>query len=205
MTDANVPPFREGEPSSSLLVRVRAHDQAAWDRLVHLYTPLVCHWCQRAGLQSSDVQDVGQEVFKAVWRTIQTFRRHHPGDSFRGWLRTITRSKIADFYRRQQVQVAAPGGSDALTLAYEVPAPPREDSEAETDQAEASLIYQRAVELIRTSFAEKTWLAFQAYVLEGQTPAEVAAMLEISIAAVYTAKSRVLKRLHDEFAELLDP
>jgi RNA polymerase sigma-70 factor (ECF subfamily) len=186
-------------------VRVRAHDKAAWDRLVHLYTPLVCHWCQRAGLQPADVQDVGQEVFKAVWRTIQTFRRDHPGDSFRGWLRTITRSKIADFYRRQHAQAAAVGGSEALTQAYEVPQPRWDDSDGEPDQAEASLLYQRAVELIRAAFSEKTWLAFQAYVLEGRPPAEVAAALEMSVAAVYTAKSRVLKRLHDEFAEILDP
>lgn len=185
-------------------MRVRARDQTAWDRLVHLYTPLVCHWCQRAGLQSADVQDVGQEVFKAVWRTIQTFRRDHPGDSFRGWLRTITRSKVADFYRRQHAQAAAFGGSDIRTQAYEMPAP-WDESDAAADQAETSLLYQRAVQLIRTVFAEKTWLAFQAYVLEGQTPAEVAAKLQIRVAAVYTAKSRVLKRLHDEFADLLDP
>jgi RNA polymerase sigma-70 factor (ECF subfamily) len=188
-----------------LLARVRAREQSAWDRLVHLYTPLVCHWCQRAGLQPADVQDVGQEVFKAVWRSIETFRRDRPSDSFRGWLRTITRSKIADFYRHQQAQAVAAGGSDAMTRAYEVPAPGWDESDTETDHAETSWLYQRAVELIRAVFTEKTWLAFQAYVLEGQTPAEVAARLEISVASVYTAKSRVLKRLHDEFDELLDP
>jgi RNA polymerase sigma-70 factor (ECF subfamily) len=188
-----------------LLVRVQARDRAAWDRLVHLYTPLVCHWCQRADLQPADVQDVGQEVFKAVWRTIQDFRRDQPSDTFRGWLRTITRNKIVDFHRRQRAQAAAAGGSDALTLAYKVPDPQWNDADEETDHAEASLLYQRAMELIRTTFTEKTWLAFQEYVLEGQAPAEVAAMLEMNVGAVYSAKSRVLKRLHDEFAELLDP
>jgi RNA polymerase sigma-70 factor (ECF subfamily) len=205
VTDSNVPPNREGEPSSSLLMRVQAYDQAAWDRLVHLYTPLVCHWCQRANLQPADVQDVGQEVFKAVWRTIHTFRRDHPGDTFRGWLRTITRNKVVDFYRRQRAQVAAPGGGEILTIAYDVPVSQWDDGDTETDHAEASLVYQRAMELIRTTFTEKTWLAFQAYVLEGQKPAEVAKMLEMNVSAVYSAKSRVLKRWHDEFAELLDP
>jgi hypothetical protein len=33
----------------------------------------------------------------------------------------------------------------------------------------------------------------------------VAAMLEMNVGAVDSAKSLVLKRLHDEFAELLDP
>ncbi|HZV04311.1 MAG TPA: sigma-70 family RNA polymerase sigma factor [Gemmataceae bacterium] len=205
MTDSNVPPNREGEPSSSLLVRVQARDQAAWYRLVHLYTPLVCHWCQRTGLQPADVEDVGQEVFKAVWRTIQGFRRNQASDTFRGWLRTITRSKIVDFYRRQRAQAAAAGGSDALTLVCEVPDPQWKDTDEEADQAEASLLYQRAMELIRTTVSEKTWLAFQAYVLEGQDPAEVAATLDMNVGAVYSAKSRVLKRLHDEFEDLLDP
>jgi RNA polymerase sigma-70 factor (ECF subfamily) len=140
-----------------------------------------------------------------VWRNVQTFHRDQPSDTFRGWLRTITRNKIADFSRRQRAQAAAQRGDDDLTLAYEVPAPEWNDSDEETDHAEASLLYQRAVELIRTTFTEKTWLAFQAYVLEGQSPVEVAARLEMNVGAVYSAKSRVLRRLHDEFAELLDP
>jgi hypothetical protein len=36
------------QPSSatprSLLERVRTNDSAAWERLVHLYTPLLLHW-----------------------------------------------------------------------------------------------------------------------------------------------------------------
>jgi len=32
--------------SRSLLVRLNEHEEAAWDRLVELYTPLVCHWCR---------------------------------------------------------------------------------------------------------------------------------------------------------------
>ena len=204
MTDPNVPPSRDSELSSSLLVRVRAREPMAWERLVHLYTPLVCRWCQEKRLQPADVQDVGQEVFQAVWRSIETFRRERPTDTFRGWLRAITHNKIVDFYRRRQAAETPVGGSDALTLAQEVVDSAPVDPDAEADNAEVSLLYRRAVGLIRAEFQEKTWLAFQALAVEDRSPREVAAELGMSVGAVYSAKSRVLKRLHDEFADLLD-
>ena len=36
-----------GSTSRSLLIRARANDAEAWDRLVALYAPLVMHWCRR--------------------------------------------------------------------------------------------------------------------------------------------------------------
>jgi len=187
-------------------MRVKAQETAAWERLVHLYTPLVYHWCHRcAGLQEADARDVGQEVFETVWRNIHTFRREHPTDSFRAWLRVLTRHKIADFYRRREPETMAFDGSDALTRAQ--PAPPVElpEPDAETDGAESTLIYHRAIALIQAEFEEKTWRAFEAVVLRGQKPAEAAEALRMSAGAVYTAKSRVLKRLREEFADLIEP
>ena len=204
MTDPSVPPYRHGDPSSSLLVRVRAREKAAWDRLVHLYTPLVFSWCRKEGLYEADALDVGQEVFTAVWRNIQTFRRDQPHDSFRGWLRVITRNKISD--QRRKWGQEAPGGSEALTIAQRVPEAESSDadSERERDRAEASLIYHRAVALIQKEFEPTTWLAFEAVVLNGQTAAETAEKLAVSKNVVYLAKSRVLKRLREEFEGLIE-
>ncbi|MDA1232942.1 MAG: sigma factor [Planctomycetota bacterium] len=72
--------------SLSLLARVRAQEESAWDRLVHIYTPLVRRWCRKWSLQPDDVADISQEVFSGVARGIDGFRRDNPGDSFRGWL-----------------------------------------------------------------------------------------------------------------------
>jgi RNA polymerase sigma-70 factor (ECF subfamily) len=80
---------------------VLADDPNAWRRLARLYRPGVYAWCRRAGLQSADATDVGQEVFLAVVKGIATFRRDRPGDSFRGWLFGIARHKIKDHWRRQ--------------------------------------------------------------------------------------------------------
>jgi RNA polymerase sigma-70 factor (ECF subfamily) len=180
-----------------LLVRVRSQDQAAWQRLVSLYTPLVYRWCRAAGLQAADAADVGQEVFRAVARKIGDFRRDRPGDSFRAWLRVITRNKITDHHRR--LPVDALGDSAAQTLVQQVPDTP---PDPEADAEEASLLYNRAVELIRTEFEERTWRAFWQTAIDGAAAAEVAAGLGMTANAVYLARARVLRRLREEFADL---
>jgi RNA polymerase sigma-70 factor, ECF subfamily len=204
VTDKIVPPNRDDELSSSLLVRVKAQEKAAWDRLVHLYTPLVYSWCCRMRLQEADALDVGQEVFETVWRKIRHFRRERPEDSFRGWLRVITRNKILDHHRRQQVETEARGGSDALARTLQMPAPELPDPDPDEDRSEATLIYHRAAALIQAECEEKTWLAFEAVVMRGQKPAEVAKAFEMSLNAVYLAKGHVLKRLRQEFEDLME-
>jgi RNA polymerase sigma-70 factor (ECF subfamily) len=64
--------------SLSLLDRVKADDQQAWQRLVGLYTPLVCHWCARWQVSGADADDVVQEVFVAVAAGIERFQRPGP-------------------------------------------------------------------------------------------------------------------------------
>ena len=204
MTDANVPPNRGGEPPSSLLVRVKAQEREAWYRRVQLYTPLVYCWCRRAGLQAADAGDVGQEVFKAIWRKIHDFHRRGPEDTFRGWLRVIARHKIADFHRCRGNEVAGQADSDGLTLVERAPASELLETDPDTESAEATLLYHQAIALIRNEFEEKTWLAFRTVVMDGRTPAEAACALGMTINAVHLAKSRVLKRLRQEFEDLIE-
>jgi RNA polymerase sigma-70 factor (ECF subfamily) len=86
-----------GEPGStslSLLAGLRARDAEAWQRLVYLYGPLVERWCRRRGLQPRNCEDVVQQVFLTVAAKVSEFRREQKGDTFRGWLWTITRHKI---------------------------------------------------------------------------------------------------------------
>src|SRR5438309_6313042 len=99
--------------SRTLLERVKADDAAAWDRLVGLYAPLVYRWCRRYDLPEQEVADVFQDVFQAVASHIAGFRRERPGDTFRGWLRTITRNKVHDHLRKLRREPAGAGGTEA--------------------------------------------------------------------------------------------
>jgi RNA polymerase sigma-70 factor, ECF subfamily len=185
-------------------VRVQINDPAAWERLVSLYSPLVYRWCRQAGLQSADAADVGQEVFRAVARKIVDFRRERLGDTFRGWLRTITRNKVRDRLRQQRVGETGAGGAEAQRQLLQLPF---EEGQAEgeaADAQEATLLYRRAVELLRQEFEERTWQAFWRVAVGDEAPADVAAALGMTVNAVYLAKSRVLRRLREEFADLVE-
>jgi RNA polymerase sigma-70 factor (ECF subfamily) len=189
--------------SLTLLQRVQARQPAAWERLVDLYAPLVLHWCRRGGLNDDDAADVFQEVFRSVSEHIGGFRRDRAGDSFRGWLRTITRSKVLDHYRRRQRQPTAAGGSDMQRQLLEVPDPiPDEADATETDLLTRQL--HRALETIRADFEERTWTAFKLVQLDNREPRDVAAELGMTPAAVRKARYRVLERLREELGDLLD-
>jgi RNA polymerase sigma-70 factor, ECF subfamily len=189
--------------SATLLERARARDQSAWQRLVDLYEPLILHWCRQARLEPADAADIKQEVFLAVSGHIAAFRRSEAGDTFRGWLRTITRNKIRDHLRRALPNHAQTGGSDAYGELLNLhSAEPPDGSEVESPD-EVGVLYRRALELIVTDFEEVTWKAFWRVVVEGQPPAGVAHDLAMSRNAVYLAKARVLQRLREEFKDLI--
>ena len=187
-----------------MLERAQADDEAAWDTLVALYTPLVFQWCRWWGLQHEDAADVLQEVFQAVATHITDFRKRQPGDTFRGWLRTITRNKVHDHFRRSGRQPEGAGGTDAQRRLAQIPAPqPPEDDNAFEQKTERAL-FHRALELVRGEFEERTWQAFWRTAVEERAPNDVAAELAMTPGAVRVAKSRVLQRLRAELGDLLD-
>jgi len=190
--------------SRSLLERVKADEATAWDRLVALYAPLVFHWCRQWDLQDQDTADVFQEVFLSVALHIAEFRKERKGDTFRGWLRTITRNKVFDHFRKHGREPGGVGGSEAQQRMTHLPAPlvPEEASVAE-QKVELGLFY-RGLDLIRADFEERTWLAFWRTVVEGRVPKDVGAELGMSPGAVRVAKSRVLQRLREELGDLMD-
>ncbi len=187
--------------SPSLLGRALANEPAAWKRLVGLYAPLVWHWCRSCGLQEQDQADVFQDVFQAVSRSLDQFQQSTQG-TFRGWLRTITRHKVADLFRRRQHEPPGAGGSDAQRRLNQLPGPDLfgEDSQAE-QVAEQSLIH-RALDMIRAEFTERTWQAFWRTTVDELAAVDVAQDLEMSAGAVRVAKCRVLQRLREVLGDL---
>jgi RNA polymerase sigma-70 factor (ECF subfamily) len=188
--------------SSSLLQRFQAREEDAWERVVRVYGPTVYGWCRHRGLSQQDAEDVGQKVWMAVYRTIAGFRRQKPGDSFRGWLYTITHSKICDFQKRLSPP-APPGGTPAWKELMQPPDQESRKSDPPQPSPKVQDLFRRALELIREEFAEGTWKAFLLVVVEERRPADVAAELGKSLGAIYVAKSKVLQRLRAEFGDLI--
>lgn len=190
--------------SRSLLVRLREDDSQAWDRLVRLYTPLVYHWCRKLDLPEQEMPDVFQEVFQAVARKINDFRNDRPGDTFRGWLRTITRSKVLDHYRRKTRQPIAAGGTDANLQFAQLASPDLDDDDAPAEQKAQSQLYHRALQLIQEDFEPRTWQAFWKVVVDGKSTRDAADELDMKPGTVRVAKSRVLQRLRQELGDVIE-
>jgi RNA polymerase sigma-70 factor (ECF subfamily) len=196
-----------GEPESlqtSLLIRLRTSDHEAWRRLDHLYGSVVLGWCRGAGLRPEDAADVRQEVFRAVATHVAEFRRERPGDSFRGWLWRITQNKVRDHWRRRRNEEPAAGGTAHLQQLQEVAAEPSADASGHAGPQETATVFRRALELIQAEFEPRTWRAFWGLAIDGRSAAEVAEELSMSPGAVYVAKSRVLRRFREEFADLIN-
>jgi RNA polymerase sigma-70 factor (ECF subfamily) len=193
-----------GSTSRSLLSRLKTDDAAAWNRLVVLYAPLVHHWCRQFGLPTREAADVLQDVFQSVAVNLNRFHRDAPGDSFRGWLRTITRSKVMDHFRRRSGQPEAAGGTEALQRLgqFPAPAPAEEGDEALTDQAPVRALFETALGLIRPEFEDRTWQAFWRTAVDDQPAPDVGKELGMSAGAVRVAKCRVLQRLREELGEM---
>src|SRR5439155_1712449 len=103
------------ETSVSLLEHLRAHpDGPAWERLVDLYAPLLRAWLSRHGVQSSDADDLMQNVLAVVVRKLPEFEHNRRPGAFRAWLRGILVHRLRDFWRRRDYRPDAAGGSDFL-------------------------------------------------------------------------------------------
>lgn len=182
--------------SVTLLQRVREHhDQAAWGRFVELYAPLILRWARRAGLSENDAADLVQEVLVVLLRELPSFDYDSARGRFRGWLKTVTINKCREQQRKRHPET----GVDAAEPWAASP-----DLERFWEDEYRQHLVARALEIMKSDFEPKTWEACYLHVVSDKSAAEVGALLEMSEAAVYVAKSRVLRRLRQELNELLD-
>ncbi len=178
---------------ASLLQRLRLPEPPAadWERFVRLYTPLLHAWAVRAGLQEADAADLVQDVLVHLMRKLPGFE-YDPARGFRGWLHTVMLNKWRETMRRKAPVIA--------TVA-EPAAPPEEPFE---EAEHRKYLLGRALHLMKTDFQENTWRVFWMTAVEGVAVPEAAARLKVSVKAVYLARARVLRRLREELAGLLD-
>ncbi len=167
------------------------------------FAPIVYRWCRRSGISESDAPDVMQDVFATVARGIADFKRQKERGSFRAWLATITRSRVRDFLRKHARHQPPAGGTAALERLRSIADENHDeiDSTICTDKIESPLA-QRTMELVRAEFESTTWQAFWMTTIDNLAPAVVAQRLGLSLASVYQARTRVLRKLRQRISEL---
>jgi RNA polymerase sigma-70 factor (ECF subfamily) len=207
MSDAVGDLMRDGEPdsestASELLNAAKRRDAAAWQELLDRHAWLVFQWCRNAGLCANDGADILQSVMTDVAVYLPDFQKDGRKASFRRWLRTITRRKLADFHRAGARQPHGEGGSAAQERMLAAPGAPESSDSVRSGLGPLRERFWNLVERMEDEFEERTWQAFWLTMVENQTSIEAGASLDMTPNAVRLAKWRVLRRLREEAAAL---
>jgi RNA polymerase sigma factor (sigma-70 family) len=100
-----------------LIERCLSGEETAWEDLVKVHTGRVYSICYRFTGSGHDAQDLTQEVFLRVFRSLKTFRAGE--GSFNVWLGRLTRNLLIDHYRRTKLDRASDSIEDALPMLEE--------------------------------------------------------------------------------------
>lgn len=181
---------------ASLLVRIRDHaDRDAWARFVDIYGPLIYGFVRKKGLQDADAVDLMQDVLRSVAGAISRLDYDPAKGKFRGWLFTIVQNRLRNELRARsrRENAAADSAVDAVLKSE----PSNDDWQFEWHNDHRRQLFAWASEQVQTEIKARTWQAFRRTAVDGASGKEVAQELEMTVAAVYLAKSRVMARLKE--------
>ena len=100
-----------------LVERCLSGDEAAWEDLVKVHTRRVYSICYRFTGSDPEAQDLTQEVFLRVFRSLKSFRAGE--GSFQVWLARLTRNLLIDHYRRTKLERATDSIEEQLPMLEE--------------------------------------------------------------------------------------
>src|ERR1035438_9012631 len=105
---------RSLDPDHSLISRCLSGDETGWEELVRLHSRQVYGLCFRFTGSGPEAQDLTQEVYLRVFRTLRTFRAAE--GSFGPWLTRVTRNLLIDHYRRTRQERATDSIEEQLPM-----------------------------------------------------------------------------------------
>jgi RNA polymerase sigma factor (sigma-70 family) len=181
------------------LLRQDPSDQAGWDEFVERYGRHIYRWCRQWKLQDADAEDVTQDILVKLIQKLRAFT-YDPSRSFRGWLKTFAHHAWRDFDDSRRPAQRAAGASQGQELILTLEA--REDLAQKLEEAFDLELLELAKVRVRMRVAPHTWEAFRLLAFDGLPVAEVAARVQLQVAMVYVAKSKVQKMLQEEVEKL---
>lgn len=175
-----------------LVERCVAGEQGAWDELVKTYTKRVYAICYRFTGSDAEAQDLTQEVFVRIFRTLGSFRAGE--GSFMVWLTRLTRNLLIDHYRRTK--------NDRVTDALEDKLPVLEERTAQISRTDGMLAGREAGELLQAALVKLSPELREAVILRDLQELEYREVARVLNVPEGTVKSR-LNRGRAELARIL--
>jgi RNA polymerase sigma-70 factor (ECF subfamily) len=172
-----------------LVERCLSGEQGAWEDMVRLYTKRVYAICYRFTGRDNEAQDLTQDVFMRVFKTLGSFRAGE--GSFVVWLTRLTRNLLVDHYRRTKRDRAT---EDKLAVL--------EEKTAQSARTDGMLAGREAGELIQAALQKLSPELREAVILRDLQEMEYREIARVLSVPEGTVKSR-LNRGRAELAKVL--
>ena len=195
----------------SLLAKVRSGDEVSWSVFYRAYKPLIILCGNDCGLSPEENEELIQQVMAEIFRKdiLGKFDPENVPDDvvfkydpakgrFRHYLRKIIRNHAYKIYRRRKKTVLL---DDEDTPVDE----PFADAWEQlwNDEWQKHVLAMALAEL-KGRVRPETYVAFEMYALQDRPVEEVAKFLNLSVASVYTARSRCVSALREIVKSLED-
>ena len=116
------------EQDAQLVQQCLQGNGSAWEELVHRHTRRVYNICYRFTGNGTEAEDLAQEVFLRVYRTLGSYRSAHGG--FATWMTSVTRNLLIDHYRRTKRDRVTDSLEDAIAVESKESSARRPDEQA---------------------------------------------------------------------------
>jgi RNA polymerase sigma-70 factor, ECF subfamily len=170
---------------------LNGHDEA-WEELVRTHTRRVYAICYRFTGRDSEAQDLTQDVFMRIFRSLGSFRSGE--GSFSVWMTRLTRNLLIDHYRRTKAQ--------RMTESLEDQLPVLEEKSLTGSRTDAMLVGREASELLQRALSKLSPELREAIILRDLEEMEYREIAQALNVPEGTVKSR-LNRGRSELARLL--
>lgn len=196
-------PTRSTRTRVSLLQRLRnTEDQASWNEFYDLYAPLIRRVAARARLSEAEIEDVLQEVMRAMAQELPRFVYDASKGRFKSWLCQQARWKVIDQIRERSPfgQLKHHGGSDpGCAGSVDNVADPQslitdEVVEQEWRENQFAIAWARVKAQLDPLKAQ----LFDFYAIKGWRAEKVAEHFLVTVGVVRTNKSRVKQMIQDQ-------
>lgn len=185
----------------SLILRLpRSADGAAWREFVELYEPLILRFARRRGLQDADAQDLVQRVFTSVAGAVDRWQPDATRGRFRAWLFRIARNHLINQATLRRRERPVGGSTQIRRLQSEIDERALEIGDVELEYRRA--VFESAAARVKRLVQPATWSAFWETMVVGRACEAVAEELQMSVGAIYVARSRVIARMRAVAEEL---
>jgi len=182
-----------------LVRRCVAGDVVAWEEIVQRYNRRIYNICYRFAGSGDDAQDLTQEVFIKMFRTLNTYDVGR--GAFMTWVTTITRNLLVDHFRKSK-QDRVTESLDTTPSEQEDAMPLSEKIEDKTPAADLSVQSRETRELVHNALQKLSPELREAVILRDLQDMDYKDIATVLKVPEGTVKSRI-NRGRAELARLL--